>query len=415
MYTFRGGKAYSPSNESLVGEGRGLPCLIAGGRLHLFAHDQWCIDGRPLRCTARMPLRDAAAATSAYFGPLADYSMRLFLNAKFMMMHNFLLWCNDGSATSRMHHLAPLCRLHGDIKARMSDGGLWDFSAICGSIWGLKQERCLLGRPLVIVLTSERFAESDWWAETRAEKMVSEACLFDGAPRVEWTRGTGTERAEYFIDCKLCKKVSTIPDWIQDCYVDVLLVTVSGANLNTLVFNKRDQWDSYEKVADGFSQTLLRDPRVRRVTRQRRVALAVSGGGARSAILGCAFMRALKTMRITPSVISGCSGGAWAIIMHFARCDDNIVDTFHRNVSDAVSMSEDRREQIGILRAMHSPETLETLMFVLPLLKKMQYEWQNISRRLLWGSTQPNEWRIFGSRRVVFSTTLLCHSHAGSG
>ena len=149
---------------------------------------------------------------------------------------------------------------------------------------------------------------------------------------------------------------------------------------------------------------------------KRPIAVAISGGGARTAILGFEFLHLLRSQNTDPAVLAGNSGGAWGIAlfkMHNSSVDilalmcDHLDEMMHINIVQSIILT--------LIRLSHgTPETAETFAYILPLLQHIVFDWRKMVRGLLFGSDDPPSWETMESQNstVAFPLTMLADSHA---
>lgn len=415
---------------TLAAEGRAVPAVASwkGGRAatHVYDGPNWIhSNGKSLQPTRSPSLLEATAATSAFFAPLADDQMRHLVDRKLFRVSRLLLWflrwrTMKNQRPFRIRDLAPKMQLDASTVVRTGDGCLWDTRALATALWGLVHDRQHhASRPIVFVLATERFNIREWWAdENRRNDLFPEPALFSGKIGDHRERTTETSQGFCYVytRCVVRRESCAISGWMPDDFsVDVVVMVVLAEYLNSLPFNKFRKWGLFEDTScrsiNGFFDAL----HLQEMTKGRPFGVAISGGGARTAILGAAFMRMLDDRRLVPLQVAATSGGAWGVILH-ALGHRAIHPVMVNNMLRIHRTPRVEGLLLAAIRAWQNSENTETMRYMLTTLMVVDYDWERLVRLLLFpDDAHPPTWdRVFARLpwRVSFPFVVLASSHA---
>lgn len=401
-------------DQSIIGAHRGVPGVVVNGNLTMLG--EWMYNDKPMSKTGRMSLVDTMAGTSAYLGILADTRMQEIIHADFHgVLRVFMRWRRMRGA--RIHQLAPAVDVGGGHIVRVSDGCLWDNRAIISALHGLSKRGLMNARPLIFVIAANQRCITNWWeewwsGEKKKDVMMPEATLFNGKCCVSMAKRMREGRMFVFEECLVLNN-GTIHPLVCQGLVDLVVLDFAAAGLNSLPFNKDIRWRSWlQRVCQRIRWILKRLA----LEKSRTIAVAISGGGARTALLGFEFLQILKERHITPAVLAGNSGGAWAIAL-FAMHDSNtdVLALMRQRLGQLMHIDTLQSFFLMLIRvSIRNPETAETLAYILPLLRKMYFDWRKVITHLLFGSEEPPDWSLMQKQSflTVFPVTILADSHA---
>ena len=140
------------------------------------------------------------------------------------------------------------------------------------------------------------------------------------------------------------------------------------------------------------------------------VAIAVAGGGCRTALLGMKVMKFMNFIK-NAHVVAGCSGGAWGIAMYYLYRYDTrkFVDILIENTTK-IRTRKANMYILTISKMLEAGPLMNTAAYMIPIIKHYHFDWECIIKLLIFGEHNPT-WNIFPSNVVVlFPTTLLCNS-----
>lgn len=413
----------------IISNGRGAPVIFSYGQhqananVVMYHPNEWTYNDNPLVCNRSIPLLDALSASSAYLGPLADYSMCRVVNAELLGMYRFFMQWRKSKRT-RVHHLAPLVHLNHRAMVRTCDGCLWDNRALTSCLYGLRQENAMKATPVVIVVTSDPSHTKRWWSawwsagRKKSNILMTEATYFEGDARQylvrEYRSPTGDTYGLVFRNCAVAKASNPLSSWLQPERIDLVVIGILSTTLNSIPFNKRGEWNYFHRTVKRNLRRLWGYLRIDALARDRVVGVAISGGGARTAIVGYELLHSLEAHRIYPVVVAGNSGGSWAIAlyaMHAAGTD--IVEVFFRNLNHLFHVRMRQRIILSLIRYIQgSVETGETFTYILPMLSRVDFDWREVVRHIIFDNNEQS-WNIFErfKFRIVIPATILCNSH----
>ena len=417
-------------NSVLIANARGIPAFITTdkktrqvflfmyrGKHHLYnktsrLHDQ---------VRLKESLAKSLAITSAYFGPLADYRMLKVVNRRTYFFLRLILWMvRKKSRRQRLQNLAPLVNIKKHIAVRCTDGCLWDTRAIASTIscmQRLHNVHLSSGRSVIIVLTASLFNIKEFWcAQKKVDDTFPECSLFEG--RIQDCRERsfikGTEAfANVYTNCKITKQSCSVKRWIEPMAVDVVVIGILATYLNSLPFNKKRLWRLFSDTTTEALREIFAELHLSRFCQSRKVGLAISGGGARTAILGANCLQFLKTeTKIVPVHVGATSGGAWGVVLHAMQFKD-IAMHLYDNREYIHKTQPIYRFLLSAIRRFEGTENMETLTYTLRLLENIDYDWLWLVRTMLFRDHAEPTWDVlFGLPYTVsFTTGILCHSH----
>lgn len=399
--------------QSLISAYRGVPGVVVNGTLKMLG--QWMYNDKPMSTLARMSLVDTMAGTSAYLGVLADRQMIDIIHADFHgVLRFFMRWRKMRGA--RIHQLAPAVELGDGRVVRVSDGCLWDNRAIISALHGLSERGLMNARPLIFVIAANQRRMQwwkEWWgAEKKNDVMMPEATLFDGKCQTSFTKRMREGQMLIFEGC-LANNNGSLHPFVNRGIVDLVVFDFAANGLNSLPFNKEMRWRNWlHKIRRRIRWIFERLS----VDKSRPIAVAISGGGARTALMGFEFLQILKEQHITPVVLAGNSGGAWAITL-FAIHDKNsdVLALMQSRLDELMHIDNPQSVLLMIIRnTFHNPETAETLVYLLPLLQQICFDWRKLVSHLLFGSKPHPNWSVLQNQSfmTVFPVSFLANSHA---
>lgn len=350
-------------------------------------------EGRIVGFASRgVSLLTAISATSAYFAPLVDQRMFKRLCRKMPW-----LWFYP-----RPHiTLAPQAN-----NARFTDGCVWDPRALGCALYTHKLMPSLCNL-IILVVAPDPIDVFEWFQPRRRSSDVldiREMLYFDDmeAHHVAYKRGRCLMSV-----CKNCRVRTDVwcPEWlIVGARVDLIVLTLDGRELNTVVFNQTPSYSVYEEMAMyHFTRAIAN------INASRPLILALSGGGTRAAIVGHAVLRVLKQHNIPPRAITACSGGAWGLVIYAQIGDRSGFTHLVRHGNMIVSKSHPQRMASAVMHYVLGGR-VETIVNIYRALSNMQFEWKRLIRTMLFGAEPVMTWSELFARLPDKTNTVVMPS-----
>lgn len=315
----------------------------------------------------------SVAATSAYLAPLIV--PRVYKELRREMPW---LWC-----LPRPHRsLSP----HVGAKG-FTDGCAWDTRALGSALYALK--KLPLPSPIVLVVAPEPFDVRAWWRSPHHAYAYAstERLYFDetGArPMVLYDAAGCT--MQLVPKCRVRVDVEDASWTPPGAHVDLVVLTLDGRHLNTVVFHKTHSHAEFErKAARHFGRALDH------LDRERPVILALSGGGTRAAIVAHTSLRLLVRRRMPPHAITACSGGAWGVVL-YAQVGDRL-GFAHLVRNGKLIEASSAAQTVGIMVA-HDlfGRRVDMIIHIIRALINVHFEWKALVHKMLFGDGPAMTW-----------------------
>ena len=261
----------------------------------------------------------------------------------------------------------------------------------------------------VLACTTEVFPNQEWWCEEeKAHNVFPNTCVFKGYMRdnfncsYEWN---DIGYATLYTDCQVDEN-NPIKIWLRDMKVTVLVVGIYNYDMYYMPFEET-LYRNFSTTLDTYLPIIFDKMKVSNFCNKCGIAVAVSGGGCRTALLGMKVMKHIHTIAKTLHVAAGCSGGAWGITMYYLYRYDTraFVDVLIDN-NKQLKKSKPNTYILNVSKILEAGPFMETAAYMIPIIKHFKYEWENIIYTLIFGKIKSPSWRIFPDNiLVVFQET----------
>tara|TARA_B110000046_G_scaffold104757_1_gene112124 strand:+ start:1284 stop:1928 length:645 start_codon:yes stop_codon:yes gene_type:complete len=183
------------------------------------------------------------------------------------------------------------------------------------------------------------------------------------------------------------------PEWlVAGARVDLIVLTLDGRHLNTVVFHQTPSYLAFEAAAVRHFSSAISS-----LDESRPVILALSGGGTRAAVVAHTTLRVLERRRIAPCAIAACSGGAWGLVL-YAQVGDRLgFAHLVRNGTMVEALSYGQRIGMAITYDVLGSH-IETVLHTLRALIRMDFDWKRLVQTMLFGDRAPMTWSALFAR-----------------
>lgn len=418
MYRITSPPRYNPDDRQrsyVASHGRCIPCVVLIERQT--STIVWYQNVRNLELgkyelytkVRDVDILDAIAASSAYFGILADPMLRKYLMRRSLMYPARAIVETIFWSRITFDSLAVRLPVH-ELSFQFADGGVWDNYGLPSALLALKRRGVLFGATIIVV-TCDVFCMNEWWeGERKRHAYYPSPSLFQGRIRDNLASHHAWKGDAFVNVFKKCTISPSNPfrEWYDDG-TDITLVVlgVVQSNLATIPMSAYDnaQYKKYDAKIRTYLSLIYETMDVKGP-----YAICLAGGGCRAALIG---MRTLSylTAKLTPSVLACVSGGAWgAALFYLYRTmnPDHLVDVLLRNCQilrnrlDVVTMQG--------LRAFDNADAFATLTIAVPSLARPDLQWSEMVSIILFGESKPHRLhKIFPPNlSVSIPISLLC-------
>jgi hypothetical protein len=295
-----------------------------------------------------------------------------------------------------------------------ADGFLWDESSVASAIIGMQEENSLNDSCIISIYYDHMSLQKLWndHSNTEATTLNATYPMFSGKMPSPKKFKVGQDTLYVFQSCRLLYPSFISELLVKNATVHFVVVQFYFPDFNHFPFQKATLWKLVDLSLKTRIEKIFNIQMFRETLSTRKFAVCFAGGGCKSAMLTSNVLNYLQSKKNEMKVISATSGGAWGVILHYLHNDDNriVIDHMIANVNELTNI----REKLDtwllfFFRRIDSTRNLETLVYLLPLVKKLDFDWQKVVQMVIKGNSDTDlHWKIIPPKlRVIMTTTVL--------